>query len=240
MGESLRIVERMIEVEDDAAYGQETIRIDGHKRRFLESLRAAGFIERVPGGVRRAYSSHWLLAAVNPTVFGNGAQGRKCEDRDNAWLTPTKLLPTIRKVLGGPIGLDPCTEPDNPTRALRFYTAADDGLRMPWCAKRIFCNPPYSPVSPWIYRCIDAAQGGSRVVVLLPVRTDAQYHQDLFNAATDILFFKGRLSFRRADGEPAGKPAFCSMLVGINASCGPAAHLGVILKRGASRTARAS
>lgn len=228
----MRIVERMVNVNDNGTNDPEPLPLGERRRRFLETLHRAGFIERLPRATRYSTPSHWLLAAVNPTVFGNGAQGRKSEDRDNAWLTPTALLPAIRKVLGGQIGLDPCTELDNPTKARRFYTAADDGLRMPWRAKRIFCNPPYSPVSPWIYKCMEAAKVGSHVALLLPVRTDAQYHQELFNAATDVLFFKGRLSFRRADGEPAGKPAFCSMLVGINVSCAPAAHLGVLLRRG--------
>lgn len=34
--------------------------------------------------------------------------------------------------------------------APRFYTKADDGLKRPWDAERIWCNPPYSDIEPWI------------------------------------------------------------------------------------------
>ena len=40
------------------------------------------------------------------------------------WQTPDSILLLVRAVIGGPIGLDPATSPDNPTRALEFYTAA--------------------------------------------------------------------------------------------------------------------
>ncbi len=36
--------------------------------------------------------------------------------------------------------------------APRYYTARDDGLQQPWSAPRVWCNPPYSDIGPWVNR----------------------------------------------------------------------------------------
>lgn len=60
------------------------------------------------------------------------------------WRTPSWFLGLVREV--GPIALDPATSPDNPTRAERFYTRPDCGLREPWVRDGMaFVNPPYGP-----------------------------------------------------------------------------------------------
>jgi hypothetical protein len=38
------------------------------------------------------------------------------------WRTPERILERVRAYFGGPIPFDPCTGPENPTRALRFCT----------------------------------------------------------------------------------------------------------------------
>jgi hypothetical protein len=48
------------------------------------------------------------------------------EDHPNqAQLTPEYVLTAVRRILGT-IELDPCTEPDNPVGAERFYTPPAD------------------------------------------------------------------------------------------------------------------
>jgi phage N-6-adenine-methyltransferase len=157
--------------------------------------------------------------------MGGDARHRTGADRGNAWLTPTWFVEEIRTAFGGTIDLDPCTEPHNPTGARRFYTAADDGLKKPWRA-RVFLNPPYRPVEPWIDKAIRSARRGARIYMLLPVRTDTAYHQRLLAAATDIVFIHHRIKFIRADGGKSGSPAFGSMIVGIGVSTAPLSHLG--------------
>jgi hypothetical protein len=51
--------------------------------------------------------------------FDNEKRRRPEHHDRQAMLTPAYVLEPIRKLLSGSIGLDPCTEPDNPTRAER-------------------------------------------------------------------------------------------------------------------------
>src|SRR5689334_8272167 len=96
------------------------------------------------------------------------------------WQTPDKILDLVRKL--APIGLDPCTSPDNPTRARLFYyrpspmeaeklasspagrlqayleiSSLTDGLQLPWGVEKnelIYVNPPYGrSVGKWMSRC---------------------------------------------------------------------------------------
>src|ERR1700690_3726273 len=86
-------------------------------------------------------------------------------------LTPAYVLDPIRDLPGG-IGLDRCTEPDNPTRARKFYALPNDGLELSWKAGSVFFNPPYGKARDrWVARCI--ASGDERpTVLLIPSHTD--------------------------------------------------------------------
>jgi len=67
--------------------------------------------------------------------------------RNNIWITPQDELDYVRRY--GRIGLDPCTEPDNPAGAVHFYAEDDDGLSKPWSGRGlVFVNPPYSTIPP--------------------------------------------------------------------------------------------
>ena len=150
-------------------------------------------------------------------LAGGDARHRKGGDDGNRWLTPEPIVEAVRAAFNGVIDLDPATEPSNPTGAVRHYTQLEDGLARPWSG-RIFLNPPYSPIAPWVERAIEAERAGARIYMLVPVRTDAAYHHRLMTAATDVLFLRGRVRFRRANGSAAGSPAFASMIVGLGVS----------------------
>ena len=143
-------------------------------------------------------------------------------------LTPPYVLEPVRVALGGVIGLDPCNEPDNPTGAIRFYTAEHDGLRQSWDDDSIYVNPPYSRArEPWVKKCVQAGVG-SRVVLLMPAATDTRIFQWAMTDAHEVVFIKGRVKFgvlrsnRRQ--EAASHP---SALLGWNVSMAPCAHLGL-------------
>ena len=65
------------------------------------------------------------------------------------WYTPRKILDPTDQYFGGQIPYDPCTSPNNPTRAREFTTdiGGGDGLEMDWKAESrgdgFFINPPY-------------------------------------------------------------------------------------------------
>lgn len=161
--------------------------------------------------------------------FSNELRDRPGGHPGQVHLTPAYVLDPVRAALGGVIGLDPCTTPDNPVRAERFYCPPDDGCELPWDAPSVFVNPPYGRARvPWVRRCISAAMAGSAVVLLIPAHTDTRVFQQAIGEASEVVFVKGRLKFGtpRSNGRQyaASHP---SALIAWNAGLGPCAHLGV-------------
>ena len=77
---------------------------------------------------------------------------------ESCWRTPAWLVERIRGLFGGEINLDPCTDNDNPTKALKFYTPADDGILQSWERANIYVNPPYGrTIAKWIEKSLIAA-----------------------------------------------------------------------------------
>lgn len=127
--------------------------------------------------------------------FSNELRYRDSLHPNQRRLTPSYVLEPVRETLGG-IELDPCTEPNNPTGANRFYAPPDDGLSEPWDAGSVFVNPPYSRArEPWILRCIDVARSGSRVALLVPAYTDTRFFHTSVDTATAVVFIRGRITF---------------------------------------------
>lgn len=127
--------------------------------------------------------------------FNNDLRYRDDHHPNQTQLTPPYALEPIRKALGG-IVLDPCTEPDNPTGADRFFTPPTDGAEEPWDAESIFINPPYSRAKDrWAERAMQAGSQGSRVALLIPAHPDTRIAQRLLASAHAVTFVQGRLKF---------------------------------------------
>lgn len=128
--------------------------------------------------------------------FNNDLRYRDDFHPNQTQLTPPYALEPIRQALGGVIELDPCTEPDNPTGATRFYALPVDGAEQPWDAESIFCNPPYSKARErWALRCIGAGERDARVALLIPAHPDTRIFQKLMRSAHAVVFVRGRLKF---------------------------------------------
>lgn len=128
--------------------------------------------------------------------FNNNLRYRDPLDSRQHQLTPHYVLRLIAEDLGGFIGLDPCTESDNPTNARQFYAPPKDGLSLSWNFKSVFVNPPYGKArEPWIERCIETAKTGRMVALLVPAATDTRIWQRAAICATAVVFTKGRLKF---------------------------------------------
>jgi len=128
--------------------------------------------------------------------------------KNQNWQTPPDLLELVRQV--GPIVLDPCTSIDNPTKAMVFYTEADNGLAQPWSKSGLnFCNPPYSDVKIWTKKCVAEWTRGCEVMSLIPARTDtAIFHDWIFQTANAVCFLRGRLKFLEpTENGPVAKDA---------------------------------
>lgn len=164
--------------------------------------------------------------------FSNDLRYRASTHPNQTQLTPSYVLEPIREDLGGVIGLDPCTEPDNPTGAKRFYTAAQNGLILPWEHRSIYVNPPYGKArEPWVDRCMMAAEDGTPVILLIPAATDTRIFQRALKSAGRAVLIQGRVKFgilrpnRRQ--QAASHP---SALIGWNVNLSSCAHLGLEIR----------
>ena len=146
-------------------------------------------------------------------------------------LTPGYVLEPIRALLGG-IELDPCTEPDNPTRAAYFYAPPNDGAQLPWNAKRIFVNPPYGEVRRrWVLRCIQEAHS-KQIVLLIPAATETDTFQAALEFCSTVLFVRARLMFAavRKNGRHEAA-SHGSAIFGFNVDLSPLRNLGTVMVR---------
>lgn len=164
--------------------------------------------------------------------FDNAKRRRPDSHARQAMLTPAYVLEPIRELLGG-IGLDPCTEPDNPTAAAAFYHLPMDGCALPWSAESVFCNPPYGLARDrWVDKCIQVSNCGARVVLLIPAHTETRTFQKALHACTSVLMVKARLRFgvlrenRRQEAASHGSAIF-----GFGVDVAPLYPLGVPLRR---------
>lgn len=102
----------------------------------------------------------------------------------------------------------------------RYYTIDDDGLEQDWSGERVFCNPPYSSIEPWVEKAHTA--GAELVVMLLPAnRCEQGWWQRQIEPCRRagqiaVEFLPGRLRFiTYADGQvgPNERPPFGCCLV---------------------------
>lgn len=94
------------------------------------------------------------------------------------------------------------TEPNN--KLARFSTAEAE---LPWAGERVFCNPPYSNIEYFVRRAWDA----ELCVLLLPVRTDSNWHRLLTERGAELRYWRKRIAFLEA-GKPMGSPRFASLV----------------------------
>jgi len=162
--------------------------------------------------------------------FDNAKRRRPDSHARQAMLTPPYLLEPVRELLGD-IGLDPCTEPDNPTRARSFYCLPEDGCTLPWDAETVWCNPPYGEARDrWVDRCL--AEGAVRkVLLLIPAHTETRTFQRALQACTSVLLVKSRLRFGvlRENGRQEAA-SHGSALFGFGVDLSPLAAMGTILR----------
>ena len=70
----------------------------------------------------------------------------------------------------------------------------------------IWCNPPYSDVTPWVELCIELSNRlGITVSMLIPADTSVKWFKKAWDNASRVDFINGRLAFiNAASGKPVG------------------------------------
>ena len=125
------------------------------------------------------------------------------------WATPAEFFDKLNWRFG-PFDLDPCATIHN-TKCANFYTEIEDGLSKDWTGHTVFVNPPYGKgIDKWIKKGYDTAKDGtSKVVMLIPSRTDTKYWHNYVMKASEVYFLKGRLKF----GDSVNSAPFPSAVV---------------------------
>ena len=92
----------------------------------------------------------------------------------------------------------------------RFYDLETDGLTSSWHGERVWCNPPYSDIRPWVEKMLRS--NAQLVVMLLPAnRTEQGWWQDYIEplrraGKIETRFQRGRLRFDTPDHDYTKQP----------------------------------
>lgn len=99
------------------------------------------------------------------------------------------------------------------TKLPRFFSEDNCGIYASWAGERVYCNPPYSDIRPWIEKA-QSETSAELIVFLLPAnRTEQAWWMDLIEPTRDragsILrteFLRGRIRFLQKPGQTEIKP----------------------------------
>ena len=126
------------------------------------------------------------------------------------WYTPPEFIEMARLVLGV-IDLDVASNDiaQKWVKAVRYYTKADDGLKLPWLG-RVWCNPPYGQWTRlFMQRALTLyALGDFSECIFLVNRTGAAWYMDMIEQFHAICQVRRRISFWGPDGKPGGSPRY--------------------------------
>ncbi|WP_130834291.1 phage N-6-adenine-methyltransferase [[Erwinia] mediterraneensis] len=89
-----------------------------------------------------------------------------------------------------------------------YFTETDNALEQDWAGQLpigiVWCNPPYSDISPWVKKADEECRNGIGTVMLVPADTSVGWFSLARKTCTEVRFIiDGRISFIRAD---TGKP----------------------------------
>lgn len=151
------------------------------------------------------------------------ARGPK-PDRDELG-TPPELFDSFHRRFQ--FTVDAAALPHN-AKLERYWTPDDDGLKQSWTGERVWCNPPYSNIEPWVQK---ARLSDCFSVLLLPAnRTEQGWWQRQVEpfrhgGPLRVEFLPGRLRFLSPGAVRVGaneRPPFgcCLLIWGSEADVG--------------------
>lgn len=130
-------------------------------------------------------------------------------ERRQSWATPPALFDPLHEEFG--FTLDGASEEGN--GLLPRASTADAPIS--WEGERVFCNPPWSNIRPFV----ELAATAERAVLLVPARTNTRWFHRALELGASVRFFPGRVKFVRpngSDGPGHNSPVDCVLLVFAN------------------------
>jgi phage N-6-adenine-methyltransferase len=129
--------------------------------------------------------------------------------------TPENLFAKLHAEFG--FTLDVAATSAN-AKCQRYYTKADDGLAQSWEGERVWCNPPYDVLHPWIEKAWKSK--AQLVAMLIPAnRTEQPFWQELIEphrdrgGALSVRFIAKRRAFVHPETGPMGQAPFGLVLL---------------------------
>ena len=136
----------------------------------------------------------------------------------NEWRTPPDVIDRARVALGGHIELDPAGAPfvtKSYVNAERSYST--DGLQLPWVCDRLWLNPPFRPVKPWLVRLAAGWRSGqvrAGIALISDRALVGEGGNTILKASKAVIVPARRIRFIRPDtGEPETSPSFGAVMV---------------------------
>lgn len=122
------------------------------------------------------------------------------------YMSPQWIVDAVTEQFGGVIGLDPCHDPCSIVTATTTYDVrrGEDGLVLPWPAgTKVYLNPPYSGVLPWVIRAAQHAAAGGEVVMLINASTDTAAWQQYVLQHGEVCLLSKRVAFLKPGASKA-------------------------------------
>ena len=128
--------------------------------------------------------------------------------KTDLWSTPNDFFDKLNDEFH--FTLDPCSTHEN-AKCYKHFTEEENGLLQDWGNEVVFCNPPYGrQIKYWVKKAYEESQkDNTKVVMLIPARTDTIYFHEYIYHKAEIRFIKGRLKF----GDAKNSAPFPSMVV---------------------------
>lgn len=110
--------------------------------------------------------------------------------------------------------LDAAASKEN-AKCANFFNEEDNALAQDWSGHTVFCNPPYGRnLKHWVKKFFEEGRKPhTKVIALVPARTDTKFFHEYCMKAKRIYFVKGRLKFLDDNGDELAPAPFPSMVV---------------------------
>lgn len=137
--------------------------------------------------------------------------------KNNNWCTPKKFFDELDSEFY--FVLDVAATKKS-AKCEDYFTPEQDGLLQNWERSdgAVFCNPPYGrEIGKWVKKAFDESQKhNTKIVLLIPARTDTKYFHEYIYGCAEIRFIKGHLKFTDESGQIYDPAPFPSMVVIYN------------------------
>lgn len=130
------------------------------------------------------------------------------KERRQDWTTPRAFFNELHQEFG--FTLDGASSNDN---GLLPRTSTPD-RPVPWTNERVFCNPPWSNIPPFV----ELAATSKAAVLLVPARTNCKWFHRALELGAEVRFFLGKLKFGSAKWN---SPVDCLLLIWGSGLVGP-------------------